>query len=160
MTYYARNREKVKARRRQRYQEDPARELERNAEYQRTHPEIVNAISRRYRANHPEVGSTYAKRWREANPDRVSVRNREAAHRRRARMRGAVVEQFTDLEIFERDGWICGICCAPIDSMIGWPEPEAPSIDHIKPISKGGNHTRDNVQASHLRCNWRKGGRD
>jgi 5-methylcytosine-specific restriction endonuclease McrA len=157
--YYERNRERLKAQRRQRYQEDPTSELARNAEYRSTHPEIVNEISRRYRAAHPEVGAAYARRWREANPDQAAVRGREASRRRRARMRGVIVEDFTDLEIFERDGWICGICCAPIDCVIGWPAPKSPSIDHIQPISKGGDHTRDNVQASHLRCNLRKGGR-
>ena len=28
-----------------------------------------------------------------------------------------------------------------------------PTIDHIKPISKGGTHTWDNVQLAHFHCN-------
>lgn len=32
-----------------------------------------------------------------------------------------------------------------------------PSIDHIKPMSKGGSHTWDNVQVAHRGCNTRKG---
>ena len=32
-----------------------------------------------------------------------------------------------------------------------------PSIDHIKPMSKGGSHTWDNVQVAHRICNTKKG---
>lgn len=32
-----------------------------------------------------------------------------------------------------------------------------PSIDHIKPMSKGGSHTWDNVQVAHRGCNTKKG---
>lgn len=34
-----------------------------------------------------------------------------------------------------------------------------PSIDHIKPISKGGLHSWDNIQLAHRRCNSSKGNR-
>lgn len=33
------------------------------------------------------------------------------------------------------------------------------SIDHIRPLSKGGTHTWDNVQLAHLKCNIKKGNR-
>ena len=68
-------------------------------------------------------------------------------------------EQFKDIEIFERDDYICQLCFEPIDPFLRWPDPLAASLDHITPISKGGNHTRDNAQASHLRCNLVKGDR-
>jgi len=32
-----------------------------------------------------------------------------------------------------------------------------PSIDHIKPMSRGGGHTWDNVQVAHRGCNTKKG---
>lgn len=37
------------------------------------------------------------------------------------------------------------------------PDPGSPSIDHILPISKGGNDTIANVQLAHFECNWIKG---
>jgi 5-methylcytosine-specific restriction endonuclease McrA len=40
------------------------------------------------------------------------------------------------------------------------PSPWSVSLDHIVPVSKGGTHTRDNVQAAHLRCNQAKGDRE
>jgi 5-methylcytosine-specific restriction endonuclease McrA len=40
------------------------------------------------------------------------------------------------------------------------PEPLAPTIDHIVPVSKGGDDTRANVQLAHFRCNSVKGNRE
>ena len=53
-------------------------------------------------------------------------------------------------KVFKRyHGW-CGICNE-------WVQPKHASMDHIKPLSKGGTHTFCNVQLSHLKCNLRKG---
>jgi 5-methylcytosine-specific restriction endonuclease McrA len=35
-----------------------------------------------------------------------------------------------------------------------------PSIDHVRPISKGGSHTWDNVMLAHKGCNSKKGNRE
>lgn len=75
---------------------------------------------------------------------------------RQKRMRGAIVERFDRVEIFERDGWLCGICDDPISPELRWPDPQSASLDHIIPISRGGKHSRANAQASHLVCNLRK----
>ena len=78
---------------------------------------------------------------------------------RRARLRDAFVESFDRREIFERDGWICQLCTAPIDRELRWPHPMSASLDHIIPIARDGEHSRANSQASHLTCNVRKGAR-
>lgn len=77
--------------------------------------------------------------------------------RRRAIRAGLTVEPFTDASIFERDGWTCGICDAPIDRESGFPSPLSATIDHIIPLSRGGSHSPDNVRCAHLRCNVRRG---
>lgn len=52
----------------------------------------------------------------------------------------------------------CGVCNEHVDlTLQGLPHLKAPSIDHIKPISKGGVHSIDNVQLTHFQCNSRKG---
>jgi 5-methylcytosine-specific restriction endonuclease McrA len=73
---------------------------------------------------------------------------------RRARIAGA--EKFSPKSIFIRDGWQCGICRKPVSRRAKWPDPASASLDHIKPLSEGGEHSSANAQCSHLRCNSRK----
>ncbi len=86
-------------------------------------------------------------------------RNRSGSAKRRILLRLARVESFNNLEIFERDRWICGICGYEIDKNLKTPHPRSPSIDHIIPLGRGGLHSRDNVQAAHFGCNSRKAAR-
>lgn len=92
--------------------------------------------------------------------DPWSDRRRDNYHRRRALKRqtetgGPVFRE----EIADRDGWICGLCGEPVSPDVAWPDPLSPSVDHIVPLSKGGGHTVENVQLTHLQCNVRKGDR-
>ena len=80
-------------------------------------------------------------------------------HARRARIRGAIAENFDPREVFDRDGWVCGICDLPVDGSLAWPDPGAATLDHIVPISKGGAHVRANTQCAHFYCNNVKGDR-
>lgn len=75
------------------------------------------------------------------------------------RIRQSKVEHFTRREIFERDGWVCHICDHAIPKDLKFPDPLSASLDHVTPISLGGEHSRENTAASHLRCNIRKGAR-
>lgn len=72
---------------------------------------------------------------------------------RRARKRDTEAELIVSREVFERDGWVCGICAEFVDSALAWPNPGSASLDHIVPLAKGGSHTYGNVQCAHLRCN-------
>jgi len=56
-------------------------------------------------------------------------------------------------QVFERDGWICGLCHEPVDREAKWPDWESPSLDHIVPLAVGGPHIYENVQCAHLGCN-------
>lgn len=91
--------------------------------------------------------------WIRANPERALDLWRKGRHRRRALLNQAPYESISSLDIYERDGWTCGICIEPMDRDLRYPDPMSPSLDHIVPLSKGGHHVRDNVQASHLLCN-------
>lgn len=111
-------------------------------------------------------GGPYLGNWRQnycSKPCRSSAERARNPESRRARDQhrravkaGVHAERFRDSEIFERDGWTCKLCGEPIDRTIKAPKSAAPSIDHIVPISRGGKHTRRNVQAAHLGCNARK----
>ncbi len=56
-------------------------------------------------------------------------------------------------KIYKRDGWRCQICGKLIDRKKKCPHPLSPSLDHIIPLSRGGDHVEKNLQAAHLRCN-------
>lgn len=55
-----------------------------------------------------------------------------------------------------RDKGICQICGHPVDESDirdGHIRRLYPTLDHIIPLSKGGNHTWSNVQLAHMSCN-------
>lgn len=82
-------------------------------------------------------------------------------HARRLRMIGpdGHVERIDPREVYEACGWLCGLCKANVDPTVPHPDPLSASLDHIVPLAAGGQHTRDNVQLAHLRCNMSKGAR-
>lgn len=85
-------------------------------------------------------------------------RRRANWKKRAALKKGASeAEAFRYEDVFERDGWTCGICLGPVDRELVWPDPMSKSLDHILPLSRGGSHTADNAQCAHLVCNVRKG---
>lgn len=91
----------------------------------------------------------------ECKKRRKSHRTNWRMHRRRA----PAPERFTRMEIFERDGWKCGLCGRKVDSTLRFPDPMSASLDHIIPVTLGGQHTRENTQCSHWVCNVRKNNR-
>lgn len=81
---------------------------------------------------------------------------------RKALARGKVAgsERFDPYEIFERDGWRCHLCgCRTPKNLRGSYAERAPELDHIVPLSQGGEHTRMNTACSCRRCNGAKGSR-
>jgi 5-methylcytosine-specific restriction endonuclease McrA len=86
-------------------------------------------------------------------------RSRGHMHERRARLRGNEWERFNPIDVYERDGWLCGICGDAVDRLAKAPEPFSVSLDHIVPVSLGGPHTQANTRCAHLICNTRRGNR-
>jgi predicted nucleic acid-binding Zn ribbon protein len=78
---------------------------------------------------------------------------------RAMRQMGVVVELFDPAVIFERDGWRCQLCGKAVRRSAKVPHPLAPTVDHIVPVSRGGDHVPSNVQCAHFACNNRKGAR-
>lgn len=53
---------------------------------------------------------------------------------------------------------VCAICGRPVDLSLKRPDPLAPSLDHIIPVSKGGHPSAlQNLQLVHMCCNRQKG---
>lgn len=125
-------------------------------------PELLRARAReRYWAD-PEASRAKVREWKKANPEKVSYKTqlerasdpmvfkaRRASNDqvRRARLRGGAVEKVSVLELIKRDAGVCQICGKEGDGGDKW------SIDHIIPISKGGEHTYANTRLAHMKCN-------
>lgn len=78
-------------------------------------------------------------------------------HRKRARKYGVVYQYINPHTIYERDHWRCGICNTRVDKTLSYPHRMSASLDHVVPMSSGGDHVPANVQCSHLKCNMDKG---
>lgn len=75
---------------------------------------------------------------------------------RRARLANVETKPYSRHEIFERDRWMCQLCQLPVDRHAHYQDDQAPSIDHVVPISLGGPDAPENVQCAHRLCNSRK----
>lgn len=83
---------------------------------------------------------------------------RRYRHARRALEMSAQVDLVDPYEVLSRDGWKCYICGKDTPrSMRGTYEDNAPEVDHVIPLSKGGKHAMDNLRCCCRACNARKG---
>lgn len=92
--------------------------------------------------------------WYYANPERARAREAatcaEDARRRRARERAATIVEFTPEQLAARLSmfagcWVCG--------------GDADSVDHVKPLARGGPHVLANLRPICRPCNGRKAAR-
>lgn len=88
--------------------------------------------------------------------------NRYKEVRKREFRRNGLVDNTISLErLIVRDKGVCKICGKHINIKDCTYDNEGnfivgnsyPTIDHIKPNTKGGTHTWDNIQLAHLKCN-------
>lgn len=79
--------------------------------------------------------------------------------RRRARHHGVKYVSFPRRVIFERDQYRCQLCGRKVLRKVAYRKrdgkihPRSPTIDHIRAISKGGNHEPSNCQTACFICN-------
>ena len=51
----------------------------------------------------------------------------------------------------------CGICGRPVNFDLKFPDPWSATLDHVVPVSKGGDPAAlENLQLAHLQCNRQK----
>lgn len=87
----------------------------------------------------------------------LACTKRHHAHNRRVRVRGAYVEDVTLAYLIERDKGMCGICGKLCDLSAKCPASNAPTIDHILALARGGKHERTNTRLAHFWCNSHRG---
>lgn len=78
--------------------------------------------------------------------------------RKRCRKYGVIYHKGITLrELYKRSEGVCQICGKPTNwedkTWNGYIGPMHPTIDHIQPLAKGGEHSWDNVQLAHAICN-------
>ncbi len=79
---------------------------------------------------------------------------------RKARQRGVTVEPVNAIRVFERDGWLCQLCgISTPRSKRGTYVDDAPELDHIVALARGGEHSYRNTQCACRRCNALKSDR-
>lgn len=82
----------------------------------------------------------------------------KGSYRRRAKFYGVDYEPVKIMGIFAKHKWTCQICgCPTPESQRGTKCDNAPEIDHIIPLSRGGSHTESNLQNTCRKCNREKG---
>lgn len=76
--------------------------------------------------------------------------------KRKRKLLATQVEAIHPDEIFERDGWKCKECGVNVSKQYDVNDDRYPNLDHIIPVSKGGTHTKENVQCLCRKCNLEK----
>ena len=52
----------------------------------------------------------------------------------------------------------CHLCHQPIDLQLKFPHDDSPTLDHLTPITEGGDmYDQANIRPAHLGCNRRRG---
>lgn len=95
---------------------------------------------------------------------KAEYRIKEINRRYKLKENGRIDWNITLDKLIKRDKGLCKICGQAIDINDYYYDDKGnfiagndyPSIDHIRPVSKGGTHTWGNVQLAHRRCNSNK----
>lgn len=76
--------------------------------------------------------------------------------KRNKRIAVTFVESIDVRVLAQRDGWVCQLCQRRVNPRWVYPSGRSASIDHVIPVSAGGEHSYRNCQLAHLSCNKRK----
>lgn len=114
------------------------------------HPEETKQRQRGWYLDNKAVLNEKSKQWRLDNP--IQALNLGANYR--ARKREAFIENVDRQQVFLNDAGICQwqYCSEPSPFV----DPTNWHLDHIIPLSKGGEHSYMNTQVTHPACNLRK----
>lgn len=129
-------------------------------------------VYRRWYESKGKLGNTgRARLWRARNPNRwreiTNIANRKyrrtengkiISHNQNAIRRQAQRSGYLSLaewrEILEKQNFCCAYCTRRFDDVL------APTVDHVVPLSRGGQHARENIVAACQSCNSRKSNRE
>jgi 5-methylcytosine-specific restriction endonuclease McrA len=114
--------------------------------YRETHKEQIAKKNREWCDTHQAHCAKRQQRYVETH--RPQVNNH--ARQRRARKRAALhTEPINQDIVYKRDKGICSLCHKHVAK-------KDMSLDHVIPLTKGGDDTYQNIALAHLLCNIRK----
>lgn len=93
---------------------------------------------------------------RSIGSSKVAAMLRGRTHARRCAKFSRKYEIVDPMDVHTRDGWVCQICMAPVCKDSVFPDPLSATVDHIVPLSRGGDHVMNNLQTAHWMCNSAK----
>ena len=126
----------------------------------------ANASRRReYYASNSTKVYEINRRWAEKNPEKIKEYSRRMFAKRKALKRDNGHKPYTETQVLELHGLVCHVCTAEIkidaprvtSGGDGWEL--GLQLDHVIPLSKGGQDSLDNIKPIHVLCNMKKGGR-
>ena len=146
---------------RQSAQNHPQRVRDNARDWRKAHPDKKKAQDQRYYASHRDQilarVTEYQKEHRDQNNKAVRAWERRNPGRKlgyrngyRARKVAATTETVDYDLILERDGHWCYLCQSDV-------KPNDVHFDHVIPLSKGGEHSTNNIKVTHSWCNRSKG---
>lgn len=125
---------------------------------------------KKYREENDEKIKAYRREYSEENRERENLRKRlykktpegrETKYRFKIKRKSykykVQFKPFQRRKLLERDNWTCQMCkCKVHDRKTDINTPDKAHLDHIIPISKGGNSEPENLQVLCRDCNIKK----
>lgn len=129
-------------------------------EYRQKNLKRIREREKEYKLNNPEIAEKKrqtVRNWRKVNKEKQTG----YAHKKRALKMNANHIPYTYEDVIDKYGTNCHICGEEIDmeaprltGQDGWQK--SLHLDHVIPISLGGEDNIENVKPSHALCNLQK----
>jgi len=174
--YRIKHKKEIKKSRRLYYIKNREKTLEYDKKYREENPEIVKERVKKYREKNRGLLREKRKVYRENNPEKIKKYEKDNYERRKEYKRkylktekGKAKAQRSNakrqakiryilntltsrewLDILEEFNYHCAYCNIKFDY------DNLPTRDHIIPINKGGNNTKDNIVSTCQSCNSKK----
>jgi len=148
--YYKNNKKKIHKLQRERLKDKNGKYYQYRIKSYNKHRDRILEVCRLYRENNKEDCNERIRRWKKTEVGKIS--SRLSSNKRRTVIDNAI-KQITKEDIFnllKEQNYKCAISREDLRKT-GF------HIDHIKPISKGGTHTLDNIQLTTPEENLKKG---